>query len=109
TWFVRPADHVWDANPDFYTVWYSMRQLHAPVLAPMPYPSPTALPTTSPPAHPTATSQPPTAVRLPPVDPEYSHVIYTENDDLKIIVLSLLPVSLLVTLWMAYTRYKNRL
>ncbi len=94
TWFVRSKDHVWDANPDYYTVFYSRRTLDAPSLEAIPLPTPTPTPTITP--TPTATPRPtpPPSLGLQPIEPGQTHTIFSENDDLKIIAVSTLPVLL---------------
>ncbi len=108
TWFVRPPEHVWDANPDFYTIWYSRRLLSAPSSEATPYPTLTPTPTLTPKPAPTPTPTPLSVPDLQPIAPEYTRVIYGENDDLRIILLSLLPVTGLLGLWAAITYRKHR-
>jgi len=89
-WFVRPRDHVWDANPAFYSVWYARRTLDAPEIAPREFPTDT----------PTFTPIPPTATKTPtalpnivwtPLSPEAMASVTQESDDLQIILISALP------------------
>jgi hypothetical protein len=62
TWFTRTASDLHDSDHSKYQVWYSVKQLDAPAIAPLPLftPVPTALPQVA-----TATPVPPTATPLP--------------------------------------------
>lgn len=109
TWFVRPKEHVWDANPNFYTIWYSQRLLDAPALTPRPLASPTATPTIPPLPTATMTPTPPPALHVQPIVPGQTHTIFSENDDLLVIAISLLPAALVITGLMLYVRHRYRI
>ncbi|GAB4537229.1 MAG: exo-alpha-sialidase [Anaerolineales bacterium] len=109
TWFVRPAAHIWDANPNFYTIWYTRRSLGAPALNARPLFSPPPTPTSTPPDRVTPTPTPPPALQVQPVVPGQVHTIFSENDDLLVIAISLLPTFVLFAGLMLYTRRRYRL
>lgn len=108
-WFVRPADHIWDANPKFYEVWYTQGRAAAPRLAAVPYP------TSTPPPQPTVfiapSPQPPTPrpdFSGIPVSPDTVNSIYTEQDELTNIAIALVPTSLVVGVVIAVVRLRRR-
>ena len=108
TWFVRAKDHIWDANPDFYTVFYSHRQVDAPALESVPLPSPTPTPTATPTVTPTPRPTPPPSLRLSPIEPEQTRTIFTENDDLMVIAVSVFPVLIFFGGLLLFVRNKYR-
>ncbi len=101
-WFVR--DNLWQLGE--YQVWYSSRTVDAPTRLPPPTPTPTPGPTATP--TPTIT---PTATPMPPIWSKAAmdrRAIYTENDDVADLLLSLSPLGLIVLgLWGA-RRWKRR-
>jgi hypothetical protein len=108
TWFVR--DYLKDnARPS--QVWYAHGQLNVPAETPVPLPTPTSTPTPLLPTPvPTATPTPfidPALVNIP-AQPESTASIYTENDDVLLLVQSLLPAMLIVALVIVGIRFWRR-
>ncbi len=93
---------VWHTHADsdygICSVWYSDSQSPAPaqILPPTPTPIPTPAPTLS--TEPTST---PTAMLIPelisiPVSSDVPNVIFTENDDVLLLLQSLIPIILII-------------
>ena len=109
TWFVRPQDHIWDADPSYYTVWFSQRTLNVPALPTVemftltPTQTRLMLPTLTPVGTPTPLSQ---AALLTPIMDSASQSIYTDMDEVKMILLALVPgvIIMLIVFWVSRMR-----
>ena len=91
-WFVREA--LWEGEGT-HAVWYSSSQSASPAQTPVPPPTSTPIPTATPLA--TAT---PTATPYPTLAPGGTALpdgLYTESDDLLLLIVGLAPVLILVT------------
>jgi hypothetical protein len=122
SWHVRPDWLVAGSDPAPFTVWHSMRLLDAPALAPV------ALPTSPAPAAPTATAPPPSPTPSPSPTPAPALLltreasqgpdaggllpsnIRSENDEVLLVSLALLPVALVIiaALLVAVRRSRKR-
>ena len=102
-WFVRPRSHLWDANPAYYTIWYTNRMLDAPPREDKLYQTETLAPSPLP-ASPTFTPSSTPKLARTPTAPNAMELANNEEDDLGAIAKSVLPsvglvaVVLLVTL-----------
>jgi hypothetical protein len=111
-WFVRDEAHVWQSDKGEYRVWYARGSSSAPVETPVAWPA----------AKPTPESELVKVASLAPVppptlDPGLAEVsvppgatdsIYTETDDLILLVKSLLPAMLVITLAVVVARIRRR-
>lgn len=106
-WFIRPREHIWDANPNYYSIWYSNRRLSSPFIAPQVPGTSTAT------ISPVATSLPSTltpspTVALTPVWDQTLNIISSENDDLQTLIVSLVPSIALLIVLVIIIRKKHR-
>jgi hypothetical protein len=97
TWFIR-QDPFEATEP--HQVWYARGQAQAPAEALITQPAPTPLPTptavATAPAPPTPTPTLAFSANLIPASPEATGTIYTEVDDVLLMLQSLLPALLIV-------------
>lgn len=107
-WFVRPRDHIWDANPNYYSIWHASRLIDAIPYEPQEMPAPTPIP--SPTAIPTQVLDTPTPLPDFGEDPlgKTSVMIFNENDELLVIFGSLLPAIMLLGAIMLVMRLRRR-
>jgi hypothetical protein len=108
TWFVRATEFD---SPEPHTIWYASGQTNAPLILPTPTPSPS-------PTRPASTSTP-TATPIPTatLSPELTEMevpegavdaIYSENDELLLLLLSLFPAAALIGLIVVIIRVFRR-
>jgi hypothetical protein len=91
-WFVRDQEFTENAK---FKIWYSRRRLAVPGLPIPPTPSPTPTHTLTPTPQPTATATP---LALPgDARNADAQTLYTENDDVLVFLVSVLPGTVLVT------------
>ena len=108
-WFVRPQEHIWDADPSYYTVWFSSRKLYVPALPTIemqtltPTLTSTQLPTFVPVGSSTPLSQ---EALLTPILDSASASIYTDLDEVTMVLLALIPgvVIILIVFWVSRVR-----
>jgi hypothetical protein len=108
-WFVRPSDHIWDANPHYYRVYYARGSADAPAVTASAWP--TATPTSTPivSVQTTATqTPPPPEIYLTPVSPAVGDAIYTELDEMLGIAMGLGPALLLVIIIFSIVHLRRR-
>jgi hypothetical protein len=117
-WFVRDQAHIWDSDGQQYTIWYTQGKSSAPAVSPVAWststptpepkvidpPTPTPTPTLTP--VPTPTLDP--SVKQILVSPEVTESIYTDNDELLLLLSSLLPALLVVTVAVFVVRIWRR-
>lgn len=102
TWFVRDQANIWKSDSGHYQVWYSRKVISAPAIPttlPKTQATPAAVSTTSP--TPAATLSQATSLQLAtlaPADKVPSKIIYSENDYLKVIAISAVPVILFIAI-----------
>lgn len=110
-WFERPLEHLYDANPDFYTIFYSNSTIAAPEVEapPRPTPVPIITPTPIPTPVPTPTRALPDLTSAEIV-PGTTQMVSSELDDLLILAASLLPATAIIGIifgWNIYRRKKS--
>jgi hypothetical protein len=110
-WFVRDEEHIWDSDKQEYEIWYAQAQADAPAKTavaqlptPIPLPTPTSLPLSVP--SPTPTVDP--GINRVPASPEAAGTIYTEVDDVLLLIQSLLPALLIVIVVVVIIRLWRR-
>lgn len=114
-WFVRDEEHIWESGKQQYQIWYARGQTDAPEIPPVTL-EPTATPTvtSTPTAAPTHT---PTPTLTPTIDPNLTRIssasgvaasIYSETDELILLIQSLLPTLLVVAFIVFGVRYWRR-
>jgi hypothetical protein len=101
-WFVRDKEHIWDTDHGRYSIWYAQGIAQAPALAPVTWPTPTPkvavaeTSTPTPTAAPTPTPTLAADLERAPIPAGTTEVIFTESDDLLLLVKSLAPAALLI-------------
>jgi hypothetical protein len=110
-WFVRDAEHVYDSDNARYQIWYAHKLTSAPVISPV-IPTPTLAPQIQNQASVTPTVTPtPTPVSFLnafPVSVEATRSIYTDTDEIMVVIWSLLPPIGLVALIIFVVRFWRR-
>lgn len=95
TWF--EYYYVEAFSPVTSRIWYSNYHTAAPESPLPPTPTPTPVPTPSPVAEPIPTATPMPHLELTPLPPGLAESIFTDTDEVLLLVKSLLPVALVVT------------
>jgi len=102
-WFVRNEEGLWGNGKIDYKVWYSKAMISAPLLPTVTWPTvtPTATPTITPipTIIPTATPTPTLSPKLLKIEPSVAQAIqtvYTDFDELTLLIVSLTPAFLIV-------------
>jgi hypothetical protein len=117
-WFVRDAANIWGeaANPKPNRVWYARGVSSSPPVAPMPWPTRTPTPLAKATVSPPPTSLPTLAsTPTPSLDPGLAQAsvpaldsIYTDMDELMLLVKSLIPVALVVAAVVIGAHFRRR-
>ncbi len=105
-WFVRDKAHIWDSDNQRYQIWYSRGSSTAPAVAPIVWPTSTPTPTSEILVMPTRTPTPkPSPTSVPTLDPAQAQIsippgtlgsIYTDNDEITLLLMSLVPTLLVI-------------
>jgi len=107
-WFQREKANIFNSDRGQYEIWYAQATLNAPAVEPVPWPT---LPaqvvsvSTPTPAGFKATATPQPLLFTNQAEPQ---TFYKENDYLLIALFSILPVALLVSGVVAYTRWRRQ-
>ncbi len=117
-WFVREQAHIWDSDLGKYRIWYAHGVSSAPAATPVVWPTPT--PTPAPEGAPTATPAPtamPSPTATATLDPGLSRVtvsseavdsIFTDADDVLLLIKSLVPTVLIIAAVVVGIRLRRR-
>ncbi len=102
-WYVRDRVHIWDSDNGEYTVWYARGESSAMAIVPVSFTRPTPTPelTVTTPTPDTSLTLQPTPIPLVASNEkvffiETSDSIYTEVDDVTLLLLSLLPITAVI-------------
>jgi hypothetical protein len=117
-WFNRDFAHINDSEGGKYQIWYNHGVASASAVAPISWPTPT--PTPTPATIPTPTLIPtvvPTPIPIGTLAPDLAQLavplgaktgIYSDNDDVLVVAVSLLPAILIIMLVIVRVRYWRR-
>jgi hypothetical protein len=117
-WFVRDQEHVWNTDLGNYRIWYAHGVSSAPAATPVVWPTLTPIPESE--IAPTATPAPtavPSPTVTPTLEPGLSRItvspdavdsIYTDADDMMLLVKSLVPPLLIIAVVVVGVRLRRR-
>jgi hypothetical protein len=105
-WFVRDQATIWQSDLGKYQIWYAHGSASAPYVDPVSWPTPTPTPTPQKIISTTSTPTPkPSPTATPTLDPSAAQLvvpervassIYTDNDEVILLGISLLPAILII-------------
>jgi hypothetical protein len=118
-WYVRDAVNVWNTvdKSKPHRIWYAQGSSSAPALTPVPWPTHTPTPKPTPAAIgpiftptriPTPTPTPDPALASVTVPPEVIDTIYTDSDEVMLLVKSLVPAMLVIAAVIFGVRLRKR-
>lgn len=117
-WFVRDAAHVWDSTNQKYRIWYARGTSSAPPASPVIRPTftpkstpkaiATPVPTPSATLSPTPTPTLDPSLAQAPVPAEAIDSVYTDMDEIKLLIGSLVPAGLVIVVVMIGVRLRRR-
>jgi hypothetical protein len=112
SWFVRTADTIWLASPEYYKVYYSRSRADAPYVAPKPWPTVTPIALVTPTAGSTAvpTNHP---TDVPPINATLDskavdEASYTEAGQINVVALSVIPAAGVILLLLVIILIRRR-
>ncbi len=118
-WYVRDVVNIWSTvdKDKPHSIWYAHGSSSAPALTPVPWPTrapilaPTpaaTVPVVTPTRTPTSTPTPDPALASAVVQPEMVDSLYTDSDEVTLLLKSLIPVALIIAVAVFGVRLKRR-